>query len=95
MHFGATLNNPKGNRLNSHGGLDGLVGFSDSDWAGEDYRVSVSGYSWFYGGCLIDWVSKKQRTTALSSTEAEYMALSLSIQGGLWLCASLDQARPH
>lgn len=34
MRFGATLNNPKGDRLNSHGGLEGLVGFSDSDWAG-------------------------------------------------------------
>ncbi len=93
MHFGNNPSNPKGLRLDQHGGSEGLVGFSDSDWAGEDDRMSISGYSWFYGGCLVDWGSKKQRTTALSSTEAEYMALSLSIQGGLWLRSSLDQAR--
>ena len=93
MHFGGMTNDAKGTRLVRHGGIEGLVGFSDSDWAGEEDRVSVSGYSWFYNGCLVDWGSKKQRTVALSSTEAEYMALSLSIQGGLWFRSSLNQAR--
>ncbi|OWZ10693.1 Retrovirus-related pol Polyprotein [Phytophthora megakarya] len=36
------------------------------------------------GGC-ISWRSKKQRTVALSSTEAEYMALSEATQDAVWL----------
>ena len=40
------------------------------------------------GGC-ISWRSKKQRTVALSSTEAEYMALTEAIQEAVWLKAFL------
>ena len=68
-----------------------LSAFSDSDWAGLPDRVSVSGNCWFYGNCLIDWRSKRQRTVALSSTEAEYMALTICLQSGLWLRSSLGQ----
>ncbi|GMG18459.1 unnamed protein product [Phytophthora fragariaefolia] len=40
------------------------------------------------GGC-ISWRSKKQRTVALSSTEAEYMALTEATQEAIWLKAFL------
>ena len=40
------------------------------------------------GGC-ISWRSKKQRTVALSSTEAEYMALTEAVQEAIWLKAFL------
>ena len=69
----------------------GLMAFSDSDWAGLVNQISVSGYCWFYGSCLIDWGCEKQRTVALSSMEAEYMALTMCLQTGLWLHSSLDQ----
>jgi len=36
-------------------------------------------------GCAITWKSKKQPTTALSSTEAEYMALGDTVKELLWL----------
>ena len=39
-------------------------------------------------GC-ISWRSKKQRTVALSSTEAEYMELTEAVQEALWLKAFL------
>ena len=39
-------------------------------------------------GC-VSWKSKKQRTVALSSTEAEYMALSEATQEAIWLKAFL------
>ena len=63
-----------------------LHGFSDADWATcpED-RISITGYCWFYHGGVISHVSKKQSTQALSSTEAEYMAIAAAFQEGLWL----------
>lgn len=68
-----------------------LHGFSDSDWAScpED-RVSVSGYVWFFNGGPVSHSAKKQSTHALSSTEAEYMALTGAIQDGLWLCSFFE-----
>ena len=62
-----------------------LHAYADASWANEAGRRSVSDYAWFYAGGLISHVSKKQTTVALSSTEAEYMAVTHVIQEGLWL----------
>ena len=63
-----------------------LIGFTDSDWAGciED-RKSTSGYMFSLGSGAISWSSKKQATTALSSSEAEYMASTSSACQAIWL----------
>jgi hypothetical protein len=54
-----------------------LTAYSDSDWAGDKTtRKSVSGYSVFLMGAVILWKSKIQRPVALSSSEAEYYAIS-------------------
>ena len=54
-----------------------MVGFSDSDYAGDpDSRKSVSGFIIYLCGVPICWRSKAQRTVTLSSTEAEWIALS-------------------
>lgn len=54
-----------------------LVVFTDSDWAGDkDTRLSVTGYVLFLLGVPILWRSKGQKSIALSSSEAEYYALS-------------------
>ena len=75
--------------------LSALFGFCDSDWAGEEDRKSVSGHCWFLGPYLVDWSSKKQSCVALSSTEAEYVALSACIQSGIALhSASLQLGLP-
>ena len=51
--------------------------YTDSDWAGDkDTRLSVSGYVLFLMGVPILWKSKSQKAIALSSSEAEYYALS-------------------
>jgi hypothetical protein len=54
-----------------------MVVYTDSDWAGDkDNRRSVSGYVIFLLGVPILWKSKLQRSVSLSSSEAEYYALS-------------------
>ena len=62
----------------SDGGLK-ITGFCDSDWGSSSDRRSTSGYCYFLNskGPLISWRSKKQReVVALSSCEAEYVALT-------------------
>jgi hypothetical protein len=53
------------------------VSYCDSDYATDTTdRRSISGRINTIGGTMTNWTSKKQSTVALSSTEAEYMALS-------------------
>jgi len=54
-----------------------LKAFSDSDFAGDtETRKSVSGFVIYLCGVAISWRSKGQKSVSLSSTEAEYMAIS-------------------
>jgi hypothetical protein len=54
-----------------------LKGYCDSDFAGDtDTRRSVSGFVIYLCGAVIAWRSKSQRSVSLSSTEAEYVAIS-------------------
>jgi hypothetical protein len=63
-----------------------LCGYSDADWAGDTSdRKSTSGYIFQLGNTTISWGSKKQASVALSTCEAEYIALSLAIQEGKWI----------
>ncbi|GJT85288.1 ribonuclease H-like domain-containing protein [Tanacetum coccineum] len=56
-----------------------LIAFSDADHAGcIDTRKSTSRGIQFLGDKLVSWMSKKQDCTAMSSAEAEYVALSAS-----------------
>jgi hypothetical protein len=66
--------------------------FSDADWGNSpDDRRSVTGYLSTLAGGVVTWSSKKQPTTALSSMEAEYMALASAIRKALWLCSMLAE----
>jgi len=55
--------------------------FSDSDYSGDkDTRRSVSGYVIYCNGLPIAWRSKGQKSVTLSSTEAEYVAISEAVR---------------
>ena len=67
-------------------GSDKCIGYSDADWAGDTSdRKSTSGYIFMFSGGPISWSSKKQKCVALSTAEAEYVALSGAAQECLWL----------
>jgi len=55
---------------------DGIIAYADSDWGSVHTRRSNTGYIVLMSGAAVSWQSKAQKTIALSSTEAEYMALS-------------------
>jgi hypothetical protein len=53
-----------------------LIGYSDADYAGcKIDRKSTSGTCQFLGRSLVSWASKKQNSVALSTVEAEYIAI--------------------
>ena len=64
---------------------DGLSGFADSDWGNSSSRRSTSGNLCFYNRCPILWRSKMQKTTALSTAEAEYYSASTAATEVLYL----------
>ena len=62
------------------------IGYSDADFAGDQNdRKSTSGYCFMFGNGAISWRSTKQTCCALSTAEAEYVALSTCTQEGIWL----------
>jgi hypothetical protein len=63
-----------------------LIGYADADWGGcKETGRSTTGTIITLGGCVIDWASKRQATVALSSCEAEYMAVAATLQSIMWL----------
>jgi hypothetical protein len=74
-----------------------LVGYCDADYAGDSAtRRSTTGYIFSYEGSTISWGSNRQATVALSTCEAEYMALAEGIKEGIWLSRVLkDLGQPQ
>jgi len=63
-----------------------LIGYSDSDFAGcKRDRKSTSGTCHLLGSSLISWHSKKQACVALSTAEAEYIAVGSCCAQIMWL----------
>ncbi|GJU49902.1 hypothetical protein Tco_1219457 [Tanacetum coccineum] len=68
-----------------------LKAFADADYAGcQDTRRSTSGSAQFLRDRLVSWSSKKQKSTAISTTEAEYIALSGCCAQVLWMRSQLS-----
>ena len=74
---------PKGSNLH-------LVGYSDSDYAGDRVDCkSTSGTCHFLGRSLVCWSSKKQNCVSLSIAEAEYIAAGSCCAQLLWMKQTL------
>ena len=63
-----------------------LVGYADCDWAGDATdRKSTTGFLFKVFGATVTWCTRKQNSVAVSSTKAEYVALSKAPREGVWL----------
>eukprot|EP00253_Pinus_taeda_P017631 PITA_17631 len=63
-----------------------LQGFTDVDWVGSPSdRKSIFGGIFNLGSAEVSWFSTKQRSVALSSAEAEYMASSQAACAAIWM----------
>jgi hypothetical protein len=77
-----------------------LVGYCDASYGSDlPTRRSVIGYTFLLSGCCVTWFSKRQDSVALSTTEAEYVALSDGCKEAVWLRRLLSdlghkQAKP-
>ncbi|KAF0924771.1 hypothetical protein E2562_014570 [Oryza meyeriana var. granulata] len=81
------------------GGAEVITGYTDSDLAGDlDDRKSTGGMAFYVNESLVAWSSQKQRTVALSSCEAEFMAATAAACQALWLrslLAELNKEQPR
>eukprot|EP00253_Pinus_taeda_P024694 PITA_24694 len=63
-----------------------LQGFTDADWDGSSLdQKSTSGGIFNLGSTAVSWYSRKQRSVALSSAEAEYMAANQAACKAIWM----------
>eukprot|EP00253_Pinus_taeda_P004447 PITA_04447 len=63
-----------------------LLGYTDADWAGNVVdRKSTFGCCFSLGSASISWMSRKQKSVALSIAEAEYIATSMASCEAVWL----------
>jgi hypothetical protein len=63
----------------------GLKAYVDSDWASQPHRHSISGYVVLLNGGPVAWSARKQPLIALSTAEAEYIALTSVAREVLYL----------
>jgi hypothetical protein len=86
-HFGAP-------HFAGHSDAPHLAGYSDADYAGDrSDRKSTSGYIFQFAGNTICWRAIKQKCTATSTVEAEYIALSTAAKQHMWLLHAIEELR--
>src|SRR3954452_16463724 len=73
-----------------------VCAYADADWANDKSdRKSITGWVAKLNGDPISWASKKQRTVAQSTCEAELYAEAAAIQEVLWLRGLLQELGLH
>ncbi|GAB2277235.1 hypothetical protein Dimus_039224 [Dionaea muscipula] len=69
-----------------------LVGHVDADFAGDrDSRKSTTAYNFVLGGNCVIWKTQLQPLVALSSTEAEYVAITDIVKEAVWIQGLLEE----
>ncbi len=87
IHFGICFGDMEGaNKIHP------LQGFTDADFAADLVaRKSTTGVLFLFHGGPISWGSRRQRATALSTTDAEFYAASEGAREAVWLKALLSE----
>jgi hypothetical protein len=63
-----------------------LLGYSDADYASDKSdRKSTSGNVFLLAGGAVSWLSRKQKSVSTSTTEAEYISMSICAKQAMWL----------
>jgi len=71
---------------------DGLHGYTDSSLGDQtDDHHSMCGFVFLLANAAIGWASRKQRTVAQNTTEAEYMAMADASNQGIWYRSFLSE----
>ncbi|WVY99473.1 hypothetical protein V8G54_015558 [Vigna mungo] len=69
-----------------------VQGYVDADFGGEvDHRRSTTGYIFTVGTTAVSWMSQVQKIVALSTTEAEYVAVTEASKELIWLQGLLTE----
>ena len=81
-------------KLSTSDGKEELITYSDANW-GEDKNDGKSngGYFVSYNGGTIAWCSRKQEIVAMSTAEAEYVAITEAVKEAIWIKNVLTQFR--
>ena len=73
-------------KLNYNANISETEGYTDADFGRDiDSRRSTSGYVYAIAGGAVSWSSKKQSTTAVSTQEAEYVAIEHGSKEAIWI----------
>ncbi|GJW49647.1 hypothetical protein Tco_0090998 [Tanacetum coccineum] len=68
------------------------LGFVDSDYAKDPDKVrSITGNTILVQGFVVSWKATLQHVVALSTTKAEYMALTEAVKEAIWLRGLLEE----
>ena len=71
-----------------------LTAYKDVDWASYvDDRKSTSGGAFYLGNILVAWLSKKQTSISLSTTEAKYIAIVACCTQVMWMKQTLQDMK--
>jgi len=62
-----------------------VQGYTDADGMSQEDRHAISRYVFMLNGGAVSWSSKRQDTISLSTTEAEYIALTHAAKEAIWL----------
>ena len=72
-------------------GGEALQAFADASFGSEGETKSVTGYCIYMGSGVVSWRSKLQRLIAMSSTEAEFQALTSATEEVSWIRGFLEE----